>query len=35
MKTEKFNEFCTFGHAVHADGFYKIKSRKIPSTKHP
>lgn len=31
----EFNEFCTFGHAVHADGFYKIKSRKIPSTKHP
>jgi hypothetical protein len=26
----KFNEFCTFGHAVHADGFYKIKSDKIP-----
>ena len=31
----EFNEFCTFGHAVHADGFYKIKSRKIPSAKHP
>ena len=34
----EFNEFCTFGHAVHADGFYKIKSRKIPtshSLKHP
>jgi hypothetical protein len=30
----EFNEFCTFGHSVHADGFYKIKSRKIPSIKH-
>lgn len=25
----KYDEFCAFGHAVHADGFYKLRSRKI------
>lgn len=24
----KYDEFCAFGHAVHADGFYKLQSRK-------
>ena len=30
-----FNSGCGFGHAVVADGFYKIISRKVPILREP
>ena len=31
----KYDEFCTFGHSVHADGFYKVRSHISPIIKDP